>query len=270
MGEGNNEQQVAAFYETLSRALGQQHWWPAQSRFEVIVGAYLTQNTAWTNVELALKQLRRARLLNVEGIRRIPTAELEQIIRPAGYFRQKARSLKNFVAFLDTRYGGSLARMFARPTESLRAELLSLIGVGPETADSILLYAGNHPVFVVDAYTRRVLERHGLISPKAKYDEIRQLCQRALKGVAKDGTSQAVEANPLSGSPPAATNSGPKRHLPSRMSRAKRPADTQIYNEMHGLIVQAAKRYCLKSKALCEECPLGPFLKSKPQRTQKN
>lgn len=255
------ERQVAAFYETLLRAWGTQHWWPAQSRLEVIVGAYLTQNTAWTNVELALKQLRRARLLNVDGIRRIPTEKLEQIIRPAGYFRQKARSLKNFVAFLDARYGGSLKRMFAQPTESLREELLSLIGVGPETADSILLYAGNHPVFVVDAYTRRVLERHGLISAKAKYEDIRQLCQRALKGVAARGTSQPLEPNPFDGAQFAASNSAPKRHSPSRMSRAKRSAEAQIYNEMHGLIVQVGKHFCLKSKALCDKCPLGPFLK---------
>ena len=259
--EGSAERQVAAFYDTLLGAWGTQHWWPAQSRLEVIVGAYLTQNTAWTNVELALKQLRRARLLNVGGIRRIPTEELEQIIRPAGHFRQKARSLKNFVALLDTRYGGSVERMFAQPTKSLREELLSLIGVGPETADSILLYAGNHPVFVVDAYTRRVLERHGLTSAKAKYEDIRHLCQRALKVVAERGTSRALEPNPLAGPAPAASNSAPRRHSPSRMSRAKRSAEAQIYNEMHGLIVQVGKHFCLKSKALCDKCPLGPFLK---------
>lgn len=267
--ESSAERQVGAFYETLLRSWGTQHWWPAQSRLEVIVGAYLTQNTAWTNVELALQQLRRARLLNVEGIRRIPSEELELIIRPAGYFRQKARSLKNFVTFLDARYGGSLDRMFAQPTESLRAELLSLIGVGPETADSILLYAGNHPVFVVDAYTRRVLERHGLISAKAKYEDIRQLCQRALKGVVEIGQSQALEPNPLGSAAPALSNSAPRRHSPSRMSRAKRSAEAQIYNEMHGLIVQVGKHFCLKSKALCEECPLGPFLKAKTHRTRR-
>ncbi|HZU45447.1 MAG TPA: hypothetical protein VE994_22400 [Terriglobales bacterium] len=267
------EDQVAAFYKTLYGAWGRQHWWPAQSRFEVIVGAYLTQNTAWKNVELALKQLRRARLLTVDGIRRIRTEELEQIIRPAGYFRQKARSLKNFVAFLDATYGGSLERMFAQPTESLRQELLSLNGVGPETADSILLYAGNHPVFVVDAYTRRVLERHGLVSAKAKYEDIRQICQRGLKPVAEPG-SPALALSPPSLKPgecshpphaPQGEGPGvPKRHLPSRMSRTQRSAEAQIFNDMHGLIVQVGKHYCLKSKALCEECPLGPFLKPKP------
>ena len=255
---GAAEEQIASFYQTLFQAWGRQHWWPAQSRFEVILGAYLTQNTAWTNVELALQQLRQARLLSVEGIRRTPIAELEQIIRPAGYFRQKARSLKNFVAFLDERYGGSLDRMFAEPTEKLRQELLSLIGVGPETADSILLYAGNHPVFVVDAYTRRILERHGLVLAKAKYEEIRQLCQRALQPAAAE--TQSLDPNPFSSSrgDPGST---PKRHSPSRMSRGKRSAEAQIYNEMHGLIVQVGKHYCLKSKALCDECPLGRFLK---------
>ena len=155
---------IRAFYHTLFSAWGRQHWWPAQSRFEVIVGAYLTQNTAWTNVEKALANLRRARLLTIRGIRRTPQLELEQLIRPAGYFRQKAQRLKTFVGFLDERYGGSLARMFARPTAELRDELLALNGVGPETADSILLYAGNHPAFVVDAYTRRILERHGMVA----------------------------------------------------------------------------------------------------------
>jgi endonuclease III related protein len=255
---GNAEQQIASFYRTLFQAWGRQHWWPAQSRFEVILGAYLTQNTAWTNVELALQQLRRARLLSVEGIRRTPIAELEQIVRPAGYFRQKARSLKNFVAFLDERYGGSLDRMFAEPTEKLREELLSLIGVGPETADSILLYAGNHPVFVVDAYTRRVLERHGLVLAKAKYEEIRQLCQGALQPLAAE--AQSLDANPFSSSQ-GDPSSARKRRSPSRMSRAKRSAEAQIYNEMHGLIVQVGKHYCLKSKALCDQCPLGRFLK---------
>src|ERR1035441_9218638 len=171
---------IRAYYYTLFSAWGRQHWWPAQSRFEVIVGAYLTQNTSWTNVEKALGNLRKARRLTVSGIRRTPQPKLEQLIRPAGYFRQKAQRLKTFVSLLDERYGGSLARMFARPTGELRDELLALNGVGPETADSILLYAGNHPVFVVDAYTRRILERHQIVSGAASYDEIRQLFEQAL------------------------------------------------------------------------------------------
>src|SRR5271170_4557322 len=128
---------IRAYYHTLFSAWGPQHWWPAQSRFEVIVGAYLTQNTAWTNVEKALANLRAARLLSVRGIRGPSLREIERQIRPAGYFRQKAKRLKLFVAFLDQRYRGSLARMFASPTEKLREELLNLHGIGPETADSI-------------------------------------------------------------------------------------------------------------------------------------
>jgi endonuclease III related protein len=120
---------IRAHYETLFSAWGEQHWWPAQSRFEMIVGAYLTQNTAWTNVERALGNLRKARLLTISGIRRTPLLKLEQLIRSAGYFRQKARRLKTFVKFLDARYGGSLTRMFARPSLELRAELLALNGV---------------------------------------------------------------------------------------------------------------------------------------------
>jgi len=234
---------IRAFYHTLFSAWGRQHWWPAQSRFEVIVGAYLTQNTAWTNVEKALGNLRRARLLTIRGIRRAPQPKLEQLIRPAGYFRQKAQRLKTFVSFLDDRYGGSLTRMFARPTPELRDELLALNGVGPETADSILLYAGDHPVFVVDAYTRRILERHQIVAARASYDEIRELFDRALDGTPAAGT-------------------GPRgaSHPPSAMSEAPRPPLVQVFNEMHGLIVGVGKNYCLKSQSQCEQCPLQKFL----------
>jgi len=236
-------------YRELFRVWGRQHWWPAASRFEVIVGAYLTQNTAWTNVERALKQLRKKRLLTPAGIRQIPTSELEMLVRSAGYFRQKAQRLKNFVAHLDSHYAGSLDRMFARPTSELREELLALNGVGPETADSILLYAGNHPVFVVDAYTRRILDRHGILPANAPYEEIRALCERALH------TETWTE-----GCVPASTVPLGACHQPSRMSTAKRAITAQIYNEMHGLIVGVGKNYCLKSKARCEECPLQAFL----------
>lgn len=245
------EKEIVEFYQTLSREWGEQHWWPAQSRFEVIVGAYLTQNTAWTNVERALKELRRARVLSVAGIRRTSTTDLEQLVRSAGYFRQKALNLTNFVQFLDESYGGSLKRMFAEPTEKLREQLLSLRGVGPETADSILLYAGNHPVFVVDTYTRRLLDRHGILPSTAKYDEVRQLFERAMG---------RMRTTAHSGRKPNSVGNAPRPHKPSRMSLAKRDAKAQIYNEMHGLIVQVGKRHCLKSKALCEECPLGKFL----------
>ncbi|MBZ5667621.1 MAG: endonuclease III domain-containing protein [Acidobacteriia bacterium] len=243
---------IRAYYHTLFAAWGCQHWWPAQSRFEVIVGAYLTQNTAWTNVEKTLGNLRKARLLTIGGIRRTPQPKLAQLIRSSGYFRQKAQRLKTFVRFLDARYGGSLVRMFGRPTDELREELLALHGVGSETADSILLYAGNHPVFVVDAYTRRILERHNIVSAKANYDEIRELCEQALSETLPPKRS-------LDG---AAALAGPRGscHRPSRVSTAPRPALAQVFNEMHGLIVGVGKTYCLKSQSRCDQCPLQKFL----------
>jgi endonuclease-3 related protein len=254
---------IRAYYNTLFSAWGRQHWWPAQSRFEMVVGAYLTQNTSWTNVEKALGNLRKARLLTISGIRRTPQRKLEQLIRPAGYFRQKAQRLKTFVSFLDERYGGSFKRMFAEPTAELRDELLALNGVGPETADSILLYAGNHPAFVVDAYTRRILERHQIVSHAAGYDEIRQLFEQALgEGIppkqSLDGAPAAVGIQTGAGE----TVIGPRgsSHRPSRVSAAERTALVQVLNEMHGLIVGVGKNYCLKSQPQCEQCPLRKFL----------
>jgi endonuclease-3 related protein len=240
---------LRAFYATLSRQWGPQHWWPARTPFEVIAGAYLTQNTAWTNVERALANLRRARALSVHGIRRTPLPELEQMLRPAGYFRQKAARLKEFIAYLDRHHGGSLKRMFAQPADELRKELLALNGVGPETADSILLYAGNHEVFVVDAYTRRILHRHAILSADAPYDEIRTLFEAALNDAAPTGHC------------PLATDHLPgAAHLPSRMSTAPRSARAQAFNEMHALLVGVGKRYCWKKVAKCEQCPLARYL----------
>jgi endonuclease III related protein len=245
------EARVRAMYRKLARAWGRQHWWPAETPFEVIVGAILTQNTSWTNVERALGSLRAAGKLSVAGIRELPLPQLEKLIRSSGYFRQKARRLKGFIAFLDMRYGGSLERMFAAPTDDLRAELLALNGIGPETADSILLYGGSHPIFVVDAYTRRILQRHETVRANAKYDDMRELVERALR------REQPLPLSPDS----SATKPGPKVHLPSAMSSADRSPLSQVYNEMHGLFVQVGKHYCLKSEAKCEACPLGPMLK---------
>jgi len=251
--------QIRAFYRTLFRAWGRQHWWPAQSRFEVIAGAYLTQNTAWTNVERAIAALRQAGVLSIEGIRATPLRRLEQLIRSAGYFRQKARRLKTFVEFLDARYGGSLDRMFAQPTAALREQLLALNGVGPETADSILLYAGQHPVFVVDAYTRRILARHEILPENAPYEDIRALFERALGArgsLASVSQTHICQKRADVGHPRPAGSC----HQPSRMSTARRTPPAQVFNEMHGLLVGVGKNYCLKSKPLCEQCPLGQFL----------
>ncbi|MCL4524612.1 MAG: endonuclease III domain-containing protein [Acidobacteria bacterium] len=168
------------YYNTLFRALGPQNWWPARTPFEVIVGAILTQNTAWTNVEKAIVNLRSERLLSPAALERVPQRKLARLIRSSGYFRQKAKKLKAFVRFLRAEFGGSLARMFRTPTAELREKLLAVHGIGPETADSILLYAGKHPVFVVDAYTKRILARHGLLSEKTGYEETRALFERTL------------------------------------------------------------------------------------------
>ena len=249
------ESEVLQYYGALYRVWGPQHWWPAETRIEVIVGAYLTQNTAWTNVELALRNLRQAKLLSVEGIRKVSLSRLQRLIRPSGYFRQKAARLKTFVAFLDKTYGGSLDRLFAQPTEQLREELLGLNGVGPETADSILLYAGNHPVFVVDAYTRRVLDRHGILPEKAEYEKIRELFQRALAPMAHQ-----QQIMPPSVAPPLEAGLHGAAHPPSAMSTAARTALVQVYNEMHGLIVGIGKNYCRKSQPKCDQCPLQDFL----------
>ena len=168
------------YFDALFAAHGPQHWWPGRTPFEVIVGAILTQNTSWTNVEPAIENLRRERLLTPRAIASVSPLRLARLIRSSGYFRQKAKKLKAFVRFLRAEYGGSLAKMFRTGTPALREQLLAVHGIGPETADSILLYAAKRPVFVVDAYARRILERHGLAEPKRGYEDLRQLFERSL------------------------------------------------------------------------------------------
>jgi endonuclease-3 related protein len=214
---------LRTYFNTLFAAHGPQHWWPGRTRFEIIVGAFLTQNTSWTNVERAIGNLRGARLLHPQAIRRVRSSRLAALLRPSGYFRQKTISLKAFVKFLCKTHAGSLSRLFAAPTSVLREQLLAVRGIGPETADSILLYAGKHPVFVVDAYTRRILERHGLIHAKSAYEDIRKMFETAL------------------------------------------PADPQLFNEFHALIVHVGKNFCRPNNPRCSECSLSRFL---PQSIQ--
>lgn len=244
--------QLKAYYRTLRTAFGPQHWWPGCTPMEVIVGAYLTQNTSWNNVELALRQLRARRGLSLTAIRKMSLAELEDAIRPAGYFRQKAARLKTFVEFVDRHFGGSLKRMFAEPTQKLRQQLLDLNGVGPETADSILLYAGQHPVFVVDAYARRIVDRHRIFPVNAPYDQIRELFERAL---ANEGHDLPAKQRKITRLPLAGT-----AHTPSPMSRAPRSVRSQVLNETHALVVAVGKHYCSKSNPNCHKCPLRRFL----------
>ena len=162
-------------YQRLWEAFGPQKWWPADTPFEVAVGAILTQNTNWGNVARAIAALKGQELLTPHALHELPEIELARLIRPAGYYNLKARRLKNFLDFLANRYGNSMERLAAADLESLRPALLSIKGVGPETADSILLYALAKPTFVVDAYTFRILSRHGLIAEGCAYEELRQL-----------------------------------------------------------------------------------------------
>ena len=167
------EARLAAIYRCLLERYGPRHWWPAETPFEVCVGAILTQNTNWGNVEKAIANLKRESLLTPGAIRDTAEGELARIIRPAGFFNLKSRRLKEFVAFLCARHRGSLESMFAGEWRLLREELLRVRGIGPETCDSILLYAGGKPTFVVDAYTRRLFSHLGLIPPEAPYEVVR-------------------------------------------------------------------------------------------------
>ncbi len=166
---------LTRFYRALFKQFGPQHWWPGETPFEIVIGAILTQNTAWTNVEKAIHNLKRAGALSVAAMEALPQKELAVLIRPSGYYNQKAKKLRAFLQYLRENHGGSLDRMFGLPTKQLRRELLGINGIGAETADSILLYGGGHSIFVVDAYTRRVLLRHGLLATGASYHDIQQL-----------------------------------------------------------------------------------------------
>lgn len=162
-------------YKKLYKRFGPQHWWPGETPSEIIVGAILTQNTNWQNVEKAINNLKKHNLLTLSGLKKISLKKLSVIIKPCGYYNIKAQRLKNFIDYLFNKYNGKLNLMSRRNLDELRQELLDIKGVGPETADSILLYAFNKPVFVIDAYTKRILLRHNILNHKAKYDEIQQL-----------------------------------------------------------------------------------------------
>jgi endonuclease III related protein len=206
------------FYAHLIKAYGPQQWWPAKSPFEVVIGAYLTQNAAWTAVEKSITNLAERGLLSVAAIRALPEDGLRELIRPSGYMTRKAAAIKAFIAFLDRFYDGSLKNFAEESPEIARERLLALPGVGPETADAILLYALGHPAIVVDEYLRRVVTRHGLLPEKAKYKEIQALGEAAF----------ADEPH------------------------AER---TEHCNEFHALMVEVGKRHC-RRKPVCDGCPL--------------
>jgi len=171
----SNQLSLLEIHDRLLERFGALHWWPADTPFEVCVGAILTQNTAWTNVEKAIHALKQAGLMSPDALQGCDPEKLARFIRPAGYFNLKSRRLKDFTTWLFLNHQGSLERMFAADWQELRVELLGVRGIGPETADSILLYAGDRPSFVVDAYTRRLFQRLGLLPESAGYEETRAL-----------------------------------------------------------------------------------------------
>jgi endonuclease-3 related protein len=211
-------------HDRLFAAYGPQHWWPARTPFEVILGAYLTQNTAWKAVERSLENLRAAGALTVEGLRELPLEELARTIRPSGFYTRKARALKAFVTMLDGEFAGSLEALAATPTAALRARLLTLPAVGPETADAILLYALGHSVPVADEYLRRISERHRLLTPPPGhnlkgYDSMADITRRAFAADAQENHAR-------------------------------------LFNEFHALTVAVGKAHCRRT-ALCAGCPLA-------------
>jgi endonuclease-3 related protein len=228
-------QRLRRMHDQLAEAYGPQHWWPAETAFEVILGAYLTQNTAWKAVERSLDNLRGAGALTVDGLRALSLEDLQRLIQPSGFHTRKAPALKAFVVLLDEEFDGSLATLAATPTDTLRARLLTLPGVGPETADAILLYALGHPVPVADEYLRRVSERHHLSPSTPGRNRIGYESLAAL-------TRQAFASD-----------------APENQAR--------LFNEFHALMVAVGKAHCGRT-AHCEGCPLrtDPHTKGGPPR----
>jgi len=181
----SESRRIRNFYSVLYERYGPQNWWPAQTRLECAAGAILTQNTSWRNVEKAIAALRESSMLSAEKLRSISPERLAVLIRPCGYHNLKAKRLKNFIDFLFAGYGGKMENMLAEDTDKLREKLLSVNGIGEETADSILLYALGKPVFVVDNYSRRILSRHSLIPEDASYAKIQELFVQNLPDDAK-------------------------------------------------------------------------------------
>lgn len=226
-------------HDQLAADYGPQHWWPAETAFETIVGAYLTQNTAWKAVERSLENLRAAGALTVYGLRALPMEELRRAIQPSGFYTRKAPALKAFVGMLDEEFAGQLGAMAAEPTPALRRRLLRLPGVGPETADAILLYALGHAVPVADEYLRRIVERHGLIA-------IAESETAPARGKAARQGSIGYEA---------------LAELTRQAFAAEPVTDwARLFNEFHALTVAVGKAHCGRT-ARCEGCPLESDLR---------
>lgn len=227
-------------YELMRKAHGHQHWWPGDTPFEICVGAILTQNTAWTNVEKAIANMKGAKVLSPSKMFAVPETELAELIRPAGYFNVKAKRLRNFLTVLIEDYGGSLRRMFKGETSEVRERILAINGVGPETADSMLLYAGDQQSFVIDAYTKRIFQRHGWwtgVGQRAKvkahtadeYDSLQRLCESAL-------------------------------------SQTKAEARLDYWQDYHAQVVVVGKDFCKTRNPDCVNCPLRSLLPDASKR----
>jgi endonuclease-3 related protein len=229
-------------YKLMRARFGHQHWWPGETPFEVCVGAILTQNTAWTNVERAIANLKAARVLEPGKLFALPEPKLAGLIRPTGYFNVKARRLRSFLRVLVEEYAGDLGEFLDGETSVVRERLLAIHGIGPETADSLLLYAGEHHSFVIDAYTKRIFQRHRWSHSEGRrqkaegrnpkladsYDELKVLCESALN--------------------------------------QKRGAQRLDYwRDYHAQLVMVGKHFCRTRVPRCEECPLKPLL---PRKTE--
>lgn len=204
----NNKDRINNIYKFLYKKYGPQGWWPGDTQLECILGAILTQNTSWSNVEKAINNLKRLNLISVDKLKLINAHELARLIRSSGYYNQKTIKIKNFISFLSNNYGDDLDEMFLEETYELREKLLSIKGIGPETADCILLYGGNKPIFVIDTYTYRVLSRHNLVPEQTNYNEMQELFMDSLNGgseiyneyhalVVKVGKEHCKRTNPI-------------------------------------------------------------------------
>lgn len=175
------QRKIREFYKRAFTHFGNQNWWPAESKLECAIGAILTQNTSWKNAEKAINTLKDKSLIDMDKLHMIPTNDLSYLIRPSGYYRIKAKRLKNFIKFIIEKYDGKIENMLKEKTDTLRDELLCINGIGPETADTIILYALEIPVFVIDKYTYRILTRHGLIPGKTTYQEMQKLMEDSIE-----------------------------------------------------------------------------------------
>lgn len=240
----------------LARArFGHQHWWPADTPFEVCVGAILTQNTAWSNVERTLGPLKAAGLLEPRRLHELPLPELARHLRPAGYFNVKARRLRAFLDVLVGQFDANLQRLLSGPTAQVRERLLRIPGIGPETADSILLYAGNHPVFVVDAYTRRIFARHGWYCGSPTWN--------SLAAPAPAPLAQQEPGPPL----PWATRPSPglsyealQSLCMAALAHKRGAALIDYWQDYHAQIVRIGKDFCRPRNPRCQDCPLRQLL----------